>query len=245
MAFSARLNAPSYSSSYWYSANPFYQSGYGLPNCTCYAWGRFYEILGSKPKLSLSNAENWYGHNDGYTRSQSPQVGAVICWRKGKAGYGADGAGHVAIVEKVYSNGDILTSNSAWKGTRFYTQSLKKSNNYSIGSSYTFQGFILNPAVKSSTVSTTSSSGSYTVGKNYTLRANMKVRTGAGTGYAWKKRSQLSADGQKHALSQTYAVLKCGTVVTCQQVKKVGNEVWIKIPSGWVCAIQGKVTYIS
>ena len=24
---------------YWYSRNPFYQAGYGLPNCTCYAWG--------------------------------------------------------------------------------------------------------------------------------------------------------------------------------------------------------------
>ena len=27
---------------YWYSdTNPFYPTGYGLPNCTCYAWGRF------------------------------------------------------------------------------------------------------------------------------------------------------------------------------------------------------------
>lgn len=23
---------------HWYSDNPFYQSGYGMPNCTCYAW---------------------------------------------------------------------------------------------------------------------------------------------------------------------------------------------------------------
>lgn len=29
---------------HWYSDNPFYQSGYGMPNCTCYAWGRFWEI---------------------------------------------------------------------------------------------------------------------------------------------------------------------------------------------------------
>lgn len=29
---------------HWYSQNPFYQSGYGMPNCTCYAWGRFWEI---------------------------------------------------------------------------------------------------------------------------------------------------------------------------------------------------------
>ena len=24
---------------YWYSRNPLYLAGYGLPNCTCYAWG--------------------------------------------------------------------------------------------------------------------------------------------------------------------------------------------------------------
>lgn len=28
---------------HWYSENPFYQSGFGMPNCTCYAWR---EILG-------------------------------------------------------------------------------------------------------------------------------------------------------------------------------------------------------
>ena len=38
---------------HWYSDNPFYQSGYGMPNCTCYAWGRFWEI--GDPK---SNGEN-------------------------------------------------------------------------------------------------------------------------------------------------------------------------------------------
>ena len=68
MAYSPRLSAPSTSNKYYYKLNPYYQSGFGLPNCTCYAFGRFYEILGSKPKLSLRNAENWYGHDDGYKR---------------------------------------------------------------------------------------------------------------------------------------------------------------------------------
>ena len=151
MAFTPRLSAPAKNNAYYYSSNVFYKSGYGIPNCTCYAWGRFYEISGQRPRLSTSNAENWYGNTaDGYKRSQTPQLGAVICWRKGKAGNGADGAGHVAIVEKIYANGDILTSNSAWKSTAFYTKTLKKSNNYSMGGSYVFQGFILNPAVTTS-----------------------------------------------------------------------------------------------
>ena len=242
MAFSPRLNAPSTSNKYYYSLNRFYKSGYGLPNCTCYAWGRFYEILGSAPKLSLSNAENWWGHNDGYKRGQTPQLGAVICWRKGKAGNGADGAGHVAVVEQINSDGSIVTSNSAWKGTRFYTQKLKKPYNLS---GYTFQGFIYNPAVKTTTTTTTSTTSvSYTVGKDYTLQANMKVRAGAGTSYRWKKRSELTVDGKKHAQSGTYACLVKGTKVTVQKVIKAGSDVWIKIPSGYICAKQGKTVYV-
>ena len=60
--FVKRTTAPEESNSYYYANNPFYQSGYGLPNCTCYAWGRFYELTGERPKLSTSDAENWFGY---------------------------------------------------------------------------------------------------------------------------------------------------------------------------------------
>lgn len=142
--FTSRLTAPDTTSKYWYSDNPFYKSGYGLPNCTCYAFGRFYELTGSKPRLSWGNAEDWYGYTaDGYKRGQTPKLGAIICWRKGVAGNNADGAGHVAVVEKINADGSIVTSNSAWKGTRFYTQTLAKP--YALGSAYTLQGFIYPP----------------------------------------------------------------------------------------------------
>lgn len=238
MAFKPRLNAPSTTNKYYYSLNPFYQSGYGLPNCTCFAFGRFYEILGKKPTLSLSNAENWWSHKDGYERGQTPRLGAVGCWRKGKAGASADGAGHVMVVEQIIGN-KVVFSSSAWKGTRFYTKTLTiGSYNYN---GLVFQGFIYNPAVpKTETVSTPS----FAVGKTYTLQANMKVRTGAGTNYRWKKKSELTADGQKNAQSQTYAVLKKGTKVTCQKVIKSGSNIWIKIPSGYVCAKQGNAIYV-
>lgn len=237
MAFTPRLSAPSYSDPNFYSQNPFYQSGYGMPNCTCYAWGRFKEILGSKPKLSLSNAENWWGHNDGYERGQSPRLGAVMCWRRGQAGKSSDGAGHVGTVEQINGN-KIVVSMSAWKGTRFYTKTFTiGSYNYS---GLTFQGFIYNPAVPA-TAST--SAPSYAVGQTLTLHANMKVRTGAGTNYRWKKRTELTSDGQKHAQNQTYAVLIKGTRVSVLQVKTSGSDVWIRIPSGWVCAKLGSKIY--
>jgi surface antigen len=160
MTYKPRLEAPTKSNKYFYKNNPFEAAGYGLPNCTAYAWGRFYEILGTKPKLSTSNAENWWSKADGYKRGQAPKLGAVICWRKGKAGNGSDGAGHVAIVEKIYPDGSILIGQSGWGASKvFWTQKLKPP--YKYGSAYTLQGFIYNPAVKESDMPTKYKVGVY------------------------------------------------------------------------------------
>ena len=112
-----------------------------LPNCTGYAWGRFMECQFNVHNCNLSraNAEEWYSHIiDGYQRGSSPKLGAVICWHSTRSG------GHVAIVEKINDDGSILTSNSAYSGSRFYMKTLYPPNYY-MGSAYTFQGFIYNP----------------------------------------------------------------------------------------------------
>lgn len=75
----------------------------------------------------------------------------------------------------------------------------------------------------------------FEIAETYTLTTNVKVRVGAGTNYAQKKKSQLTADGQKNALNQTMAVLKAGTKVTVQAIKQIGNDIWVQIPSGWIC----------
>lgn len=81
----------------------------------------------------------------------------------------------------------------------------------------------------------------YTAGKVYTLQVELKVRTGPGTNYAAKKHSQLTADGQKHDKDND-GCLDAGTVITCKEVNVVGNDVWIKAPSGWMAAYyQGQV----
>ena len=132
---------------HWYSQNPFNQAGYGLPNCTCYAWGRFWEIgdpnviYEHRPNLSTSNAEYWYGANDGYTRGSAPALGAVACWADGP--YSGDG--HVAIVEEIDPNTGVITcSNSAYGGAYFYLTTLSPPN-YLPAAGYVFQGFIYNP----------------------------------------------------------------------------------------------------
>lgn len=150
MKFTPRLKAPSSTDKYWLrkshgGVNPCIEikNGSCLPNCVGYAWGRVYELLGKKHSLSTGNAENWFNKKDGYSRGQEPKLGAVICWRKGKAGNASDGAGHVAIVEQINSDGSIVCSESSWGGARFNVRTLKKP--YKLGSAYTFQGFIYPP----------------------------------------------------------------------------------------------------
>lgn len=79
------------------------------------------------------------------------------------------------------------------------------------------------------------------VGQVLTLTANVKVREGAGINAKQKLRSQLTADGKKNAKAGVYAVLKAGTKVTVQEVDLKGNDIWIRIPSGWIAVYyQGK-----
>lgn len=142
MEFKKRLTAPSKDNKYFYSGNIFYKCGYGMPNCTAYAWGRFYELTNTYPKLCTRNAENWYVASDGYQRGKTPKLGAIACWSKGMVGNGKDGAGHVAVVEEIMTDGSILTSNSGYKSTNFYMKTIKLPYNLK---GYNFQGFIYLP----------------------------------------------------------------------------------------------------
>lgn len=114
--------------------------------CGCSTWevaleSRNLTDYNKYDKLSTGNAEHYYTYTkDGYKRGKTPKLGAIICWE----GKGSK-AGHVAFVEKVYSNGDVMTSNSAYGGSRYYTKKYLKSKNYYMGVGYTFQGFIYNP----------------------------------------------------------------------------------------------------
>ena len=84
---------------------------------------------------------------------------------------------------------------------------------------------------------------SYRTGTVYTLLADhLRVRTGPGTGYATKSRKQLTVNASEHAYRN--GTLKKGNRVTCQDVRKVGSDIWIKIPSGWIAAYYGGKKYV-
>ena len=88
------------------------------------------------------------------------------------------------------------------------------------------------------------SNDGYKVGTNYTLQVELKVRTGAGTNYRAKKHSELTAGGKAHDNDNDGALDK-GTVVTCKQITKVGNDIWMLCPSGWIAAYYQGHTYVS
>ena len=81
----------------------------------------------------------------------------------------------------------------------------------------------------------------YITGKTYTTKVDLNVREGAGTKYKKKDFDDLTFNAQQHAYKRT-GVLKKGTKVTCLDIIVNDNEIWIKIPSGYVCAnYKGKV----
>lgn len=122
-----------------------------LANCVGYAIGRFNEIggYGYCKYLASVNAENFIQYKGSCEVSMEPSVGAVMVWRKGATLSGNDGAGHVAIVERVDSPTQVFTSESGYGSKAFWNSTRKKGDgNWGIGAGYTFLGFIKNPAVK-------------------------------------------------------------------------------------------------
>ena len=124
-----------------------------LSNCVGYAYGRFNEIgnWGYCKYLSPVNAERFMEYNNtGIPVGQVPKLGACMVWQGGATKKGSDGVGHVAIVEKVISPTEIITSESGWGSKNpFWNATRKKGNgNWGAGAGYKFLGFIYNPAVK-------------------------------------------------------------------------------------------------
>lgn len=154
MAYVPRLTAPSLSDPLYYSnANPYYASGWGMPNCTAYAWGRAWELVGgqngaypSGPPIDPSHdAENWYNYPDSWARGSTPQLGAIACYRDGDF----SGRGHVCVLERDNGDNTWLVSESALNGYTFRaSHSIAANGAYGYGN-YIFQGFIYVPWVDS------------------------------------------------------------------------------------------------
>lgn len=129
--YEPRLTAPSGEPYYTRELNAYAQTGYGMPNCVAYAYGRVYEMNGEKPLITRGNAGDWWfinKSNDYYEYGSEPKLGAVACWSR-----------HVAVVEQIADDGAITVSESHWGGRYFNTNVY-----YNMSSHYgqTFYGYI-------------------------------------------------------------------------------------------------------
>lgn len=131
-----------------------------LCNCVGYANGRFNEIINDPELRGITryfkyqltcNAENFIesAKSQGLKISDTPIQGGVMVWKKGATLGGGDGAGHVAVVEEVYNDGTILTSESGYGAWAFKTIHRDNTNKrWGQPAGYTFRGCIINPGVK-------------------------------------------------------------------------------------------------
>lgn len=214
--FTPRLTAPAYSNKYFYNSdyNVFQKYGYGLPNCTAYAYGRAYEILGKEPKLSWNGAGQWYDYNrsNGYYKyGSTPKVGAIACWCY-------SGGGHVAVVEQIDSNGNMTLSNSEWGGRTFYLTYAHK-NDYNPGGNswWTFQGYIY--LIDSADV-VEPDPVEYKTGVYNVTDGPVNMRSGAGTG------------------NSSVGLIPNGTKLSVTKVQASGGYTWgyttYNSKNGWV-----------
>lgn len=186
---------------------------------------------------NLSNAKKCADQNAGYSVFDS----------KGNKVYtGASGNSSSDTVYTVKS-GDTLSGIAAKYGTTYQVlaqyNGISNPNKISVGQKIKIPSGGSSSGSTSSSKPAASSKPSYSVGKTYTLLVDaVRVRTGAGTNNSVKSYSQLTANARQNAYSN--GCLKKGTKVTCQAVKNVGNDVWIKIPSGWIAAYYGGSKYV-
>lgn len=119
--FEPRLNAPARSNPYYNrELNVYSQTGYGMPNCVAYVFGRIYEITGEEPLIKRGSAGEWWSinkRNGYYEYGQEPRVGAIACW-----------SNHVAVVEKI-DGSTVTASQSHWGGAYFDTTVFESGSN--------------------------------------------------------------------------------------------------------------------
>lgn len=122
-----------------------------LSNCVGYACGRFNEIIGEMKYPGLNcDAEDFIerAKSKGLEISDVPTLGGIMVWQKGDTLRSSDGAGHVAVVERIDSTNQIYTSESNYGGEAFFNSTrTNKNSRWGLSSNYKFRGCIVNPAI--------------------------------------------------------------------------------------------------
>ena len=122
-----------------------------LSNCVGYACGRFNEIIGEMKYPGLNcDAEDFIerAKSKGLEISDIPTLGGIMVWQKGDTLGSSDGAGHVAVIERIDSTNQIYTSESNYGGEAFFNATRTNNNGrWGLSNKYKFRGCIVNPAI--------------------------------------------------------------------------------------------------
>lgn len=187
-----------------------------------------YRVFG-KPFKAYGNAKDWANN---YPKDYFTKLSASTALQKGDvlvygSNYGG-GYGHIALID---ASGNFFDQNGVKKLAVGYRAK-------------PFTGYICILRPKNQDKLGLNKSYRFAVGQTYKTQVDLKVRVGAGTSARQKKRSELTADGKKHALAGEMACFKAGTKVTCLEIKNIGNDVWIRVPSGWLAGYYNGKVYI-
>lgn len=136
-----RTKAPKKGDKFYSTSNPFAGTKYDMfknkGNCTHYAYGRMSEAMGKKSGLPTCNAENWIKKvSKTFKTGKTPKVESVIVYKHTKKS-----GGHVAFVERIKSNGDLVLTMSGWKTYIWKQKTVTKKLGY-VYSDYKLLGFI-------------------------------------------------------------------------------------------------------
>lgn len=227
MAFNMRTSKPSAGNKFYNNGN---NGGYSwcingsptdkgcnvLANCVGYACGRFNEIIGSmKYKTLCCNAENFIerAKQAGLQVVSYPTLGGIMVWQKGATLSGNDGAGHVAVVERIDSASQIYTSESGYGGSAFWNSTRRNDNErWGMASGYTFRGCVVNPAIGdvhyvAPVQPSTPSTGKFNIGDKVVINGNLYVNSNAASpaGHISNKTTIITryAAGSKHPYNTT------------------------------------------
>lgn len=182
----------------------------------------------NKPFQAYGNAKDWANNypKDYFTKLNANagyQRGDVLVYGENRG----NGYGHMGIIDCNYKwldqNG-IKSKTVAYKDKPFsgYVCILRPKNQNALGLS----------------------NEKFKIGTVYTTQVELYIRDNAGTDSNIKLVKNITINAKENAKftdENRNAVLKAGTRVTVQDVKNIGDDIWLKIPSGWIAGYyQGK-----
>lgn len=154
-----------------------------------------------------------------------PDVKGLIVYKKGHVGvYIGDGKvieakGHAYGVVKTALKGSYWTNYFYCPFITYVTDEKKSDNKKENNKTYTAPKVL--------------------IGHNYKLTANRGIYKGCGAVTGRKKISDVTLNAKSNAVNKSAkadAILKKGTVITISATKKsASGNLWVKIPSGWLC----------